>query len=207
MKIIIGIITSLLASNTYAYELVFNISEQGLNNIKEFEAFEPKPYFDHKAYSIGYGSQRLCNGKKVTSKTKAITEAEATKQLQCIIDTKNDLLIQYYYDNRMEISQSMHDALLSFTYNLGSYLALKSNVFKHLINKNCVAAKKSLISYNKASGKILKGLVIRRNKEAESLISGCKLVNEYLGYEYYKVTENLKTKSKKAKVLMASSEK
>lgn len=207
MKILIVIITSLLVLQANAYELISNISEQGLNNIKEFEAFESRPYFDHKAYSIGYGTQRLCNGKKVTSKTKAITEIEATKQLQCTIDIKNDLLIAYYYDNKIEVSQSMHDALLSFTYNLGSYMALKSNVFKHLIHKNCIAAKKSLISYNKASGKILKGLVIRRTKEAEYLIQGCKLINEFLGYEYYKVTDKLKKKSKKVKVLMASSDK
>jgi lysozyme len=199
-------ITSLLVLQANAYEFVTNISDQGLETIKQFEAYVPNPYYDHKAYSIGYGTQRLCNGKKVTSKTKAISEKEATKHLQCVIDVKNDLLLAYYYDNKMEISQDIHDALLSFTYNLGSYMALKSNVFKHLINKNCIAAKKSLLSYNKASGQVLKGLVLRRQKEAESLINGCKLINETLGYDYYKVTET-KKKPKKTKVILTNNDK
>lgn len=199
MKLLIITILTLVHSYTYAQELVSNISETGLEKIKTFESYVAKPYFDHKAYSIGYGTQKLCNGKKVTTKTKAITEQEATKHLQCALDTKNDLLIAYYIDNKMEISQLMHDSLLSFTYNLGSYLALKSSVFKHLHNKNCVAAKRSMLSYNKASGVTLKGLILRRTQEANDLLEGCKLINEQLGYEYYKVVD-IKKKSKKTKV-------
>lgn len=199
MKLLIITILTLVHSYTYAQELVSNISETGLEKIKTFESYVAKPYFDHKAYSIGYGTQKLCNGKKVTTKTKAITEQEATKHLQCVLDTKNDLLIAYYIDNKMEISQLMHDSLLSFTYNLGSYLALKSSVFKHLHNKNCIAAKKSMISYNKASGVVLRGLVLRRTQEANDLLEGCKKVNDSLGYDYYKVLEP-KKKMKKTKV-------
>lgn len=199
MKLLIITILTLVHSYTYAQELVYNISNTGIEKIKKFEAYVAKPYFDHKAYSIGYGTQKLCNGKKVTTKTKAITEQEATKHLQCALDTKNDLLIAYYIDNKMEISQLMHDSLLSFTYNLGSYLALKSSVFKHLHNKNCIAAKKSMISYNKASGVVLRGLVLRRTQEANDLLEGCKLINEQLGYEYYKVVD-IKKKNKKTKV-------
>jgi GH24 family phage-related lysozyme (muramidase) len=205
MKLLTIILLILVNYYTYAQELVSNISETGLEKIKTFEAYAPKPYYDHKAYSIGYGTQRLCNGKKVTPRTKPMTEQEATKHLQCVIDTKNDLLIAYYIDNKIEISQSMHDSLLSFTYNLGSYLALKSSVFKHLHNKNCIAAKKSMLSYVKASGITLKGLVLRRTQEANDLLEGCQKINESLGFEYYKVSES-KKKSKKIKAKKVISE-
>jgi len=198
MKYVLVLILTIYNS-AFGQELVINISNDGLTKIKAFEAYVATPYFDHKAYSIGYGTQKLCNGKKVTAKTKAISEQEATKHLQCVLDTKNDLLIAYYIDNRMEITQLMHDSLLSFTYNLGSYLALKSSVFKHLHNKNCIAAKKSMLSYNKASGVILQGLIIRRNQEANDLLEGCKQVNNAVGYEYYKTIE-IKSKKKKTKV-------
>lgn len=199
MKTFIIVLLTLVNYYVYAQELVSNISDTGIEKIKKFEAYVAKPYFDHAGYSIGYGNQKLCNGKKVTAKTKPISEQEATKHLKCAIDVKNDLLIAYYLDNRMEVSQLMHDSLLSFTYNLGSYGALRSSVFKHLHNKNCVAAKRSMLSYNKASGVTLKGLILRRTQEANDLLEGCKLINEQLGYEYYKVVD-IKKKNKKTKV-------
>lgn len=201
MKTILTLIcTSIVSNIAFGYEIVYDISNNGLDMIKEFESFEPKPYFDHKAYSIGYGVQRLCNGKKVTAKTKPMNEEQATKELKCVVDVKNDLLIAYYYDNKMEISQEMHDSLLSFTYNLGSYAALRSSVFKHLHKKNCFAAYESMLSYNKASGQVLKGLTLRRQKEANQLIEGCKKVNQGIGYEFYKTEKPKKTKIKKVMV-------
>lgn len=199
MRLLIITILAIVHNYTYAQDLVYNISDTGIEKIKKFEAYVAKPYFDHTGYSIGYGNQKLCNGKKVTAKTKPISEQEATKHLKCAIDVKNDLLIAYYLDNRMEVSQLMHDSLLSFTYNLGSYGALRSSVFKHLHNKNCVAAKRSMLSYNKASGVTLRGLILRRTQEANDLLEGCKLINEQLGYEYYKVID-IKKKNKKTKV-------
>lgn len=198
-KILTLICTSLISiDNVYSQELVHNISKDGLNFIKKQESFAAKPYFDHKSFSIGYGVQKLCNGKKVTAKTKPMTEEEATKHLQCVIDVKNDLLMNYYIDNKMEISQEMHDSILSFVYNLGSYAALRSSVMKHLHNKQCFKAVVSMKSFNKASGVTLKGLVIRRELEAKQLLDGCKKVNEMLGYEYYNVIEvKAKKKGKK----------
>lgn len=192
------IFTSLIIiENAYAQEIVHNISEEGLDFIKKQESFVANPYFDHKNFSIGYGVQRLCNGKAVTKKTKPMTEQEATKHLKCLTDVKNDLLIAYYIDNKMEVSQEMHDVLLSFTYNLGSYASLRSSVFKHLINKQCYKAVESLKTYNKASGKVLKGLTIRRNAEAKTLLNGCIKVNNGLGYNHYEVEPKKVKKGKK----------
>lgn len=201
-KLLTLICTSIISNIAFGYEIVYDISNNGLDMIKEFESFEPKPYFDHKAFSIGYGVQKLCNGKKVTAKTKPLNEEEATKHLKCIVDVKNDLLIAYYIDNKMEISQEMHDSLLSFTYNLGSYAALRSSVFKHLHKKNCFAAYESMLSYNKASGQVLKGLTLRRQKEANQLIEGCKKVNQGIGYEFYKTEKPKKKKTKSKKVMV-----
>jgi hypothetical protein len=56
-----------------------------------------------------------------------------------------------------------------------------------------------MLSYNKASGVTLRGLILRRTQEANDLLEGCKLINEQLGYEYYKVVD-IKKKNKKTKV-------
>jgi lysozyme len=184
-------------SHANAYELVSNVSVEGLEELKKYEAFSAKPYYDHKAYSIGYGTQKLCNGKKVTATTKAMTKEEATKHLKCMIEVKNDLLINYYIDNQLEVSQEMHDSLFSFTYNLGSYGALRSTVVKALVEKNCYVASVQMKKYNRASGKVLKGLTNRRNAEASQLLDGCKKVNESLGYTHYVVEAPKKKKVKK----------
>lgn len=197
IKRLILTMTMGLSTLANAYELVYDIDKDGIDLIKKFESFSPVSYFDHKAYTIGYGTQKLCNGKKVTKNTKKMTELEAEKHLKCLLDVKNDLLIAYYIDNKMEITQEMHNALISFVFNLGSYQALRSSVFKHLHNKQCYLAVKSLKTFNKASGQVLKGLEIRRNEEAEMLLNGCKEVNKSLGYEFYNVNVN---ESKKKKV-------
>lgn len=198
MKLILITLTSLIVQTiAIGQELVYNISDEGLNFIKQQESFAAKPYFDHKAFSIGYGVQKLCNGKKVTAKTKPMTEEEATKHLKCLTDVKNDLLIAYYIDNKLEVSQEMHDVLLSFTYNLGSYAALRSSVIKHLHKKNCYKAVESLKTYNKASGQVLKGLTNRRNAEARTLLNGCIKVNNDLGYNHYEVEPKKVKKGKK----------
>lgn len=197
-KLVLIIISSLFIQTVNAQEFVANISSTGLDFIKGQESFMAKPYYDHTGYAIGYGNQRLCNGKKVTANTKAITELEATRHLKCLIDTKNELLIHYYIDNRMEVSQDMHDAILSFTYNIGSYGALRSSTMKHLVQQNCYLAVHSMHAWVKASGKVLKGLVQRRHQESQMLLNGCKQVNESLGFEYYKVDKpKKKTKVKK----------
>lgn len=199
MKTLLTLICSslIIIDNAFGQDLVHNISEEGLDFIKKQESFVANPYLDHKQYSIGYGTGKLCNGKAVTKKTKPMTEQEATKHLKCLTDVKNDLLIAYYIDNKIEVSQEMHDVLLSFTYNLGSYAALRSSVFKHLHKKNCYKAVESLKTYNKASGQVLKGLTLRRNAEAKTLLNGCIKVNNDLGYNHYEVEPKKVKKGKK----------
>jgi lysozyme len=187
-KILTLICTSLISiDNVYSQELVYNISDEGLNFIKKQELFVPCAYWDINMWALGYGSREDLNGKnfkptvKVKGKTKpfCVTEEYATEFLKHKIDIKNDLLIYYYIDNQFEINQKMHDALLSLSYNLGSYAVLRSSFIKHLKNKRCDLAAKSIMTYVKAGGITVKGLVIRRQKEASMLLEGCKELSDY----------------------------
>jgi lysozyme len=151
------------------------------------ESFTKCAYWDINMWAVGYGSREDLNGKnfkptvKVKGKTKpfCVTEEYATELLKHKIDIKNDLLIYYYIDNQFEINQKMHDALLSLSYNLGSYAVLRSSFIKHLKNKRCDLAAKSIMTYVKAGGITVKGLVIRRQKEASMLLEGCKELSDY----------------------------
>ena len=61
----------------------------------------------------------------------------------------------------------------------------------HLAEGKCKLAANDMKKYNRASGKKLKGLVDRRNQEAELLLKGCK--------ELSGIYKDMKDKPKKGK--------
>jgi len=63
------------------------------------------------------------------------------------------------------LTQNQFDALVSFTYNLGPQSLLGSTLLKKLNNKDYEGAANEFPKWNKAQGKILRGLVSRRAKE------------------------------------------
>lgn len=139
------------------------ISQIGVSLIKHFEGFISKPYLCPAGVAtIGYGSTKYVDGKKVKLNDKAINENEATLLL------KNTLAI---YENivnkkvKVQLKQSQFDALVSHTYNTGG-----SNTLFNLINNeaNDESIRKWFeTKYISANGKVLKGLVERRKAESK----------------------------------------
>lgn len=138
-------------------------SQIGIDLIKYFEGFISKPYLCPAGVAtIGYGSTKYVDGKKVKLNDKAINENEATLLL------KNTLAI---YENivnkkvKVQLKQSQFDALVSHTYNTGG-----SNTLFNLINNeaNDESIRKWFeTKYISANGKVLKGLVERRKAESK----------------------------------------
>lgn len=138
-------------------------SQIGIDLIKYFEGFISKPYLCPAGVAtIGYGSTKYVDGKKVKLNDKVINENEATLLL------KNTLTI---YENivnkkvKVQLKQSQFDALVSHTYNTGG-----SNTLFNLINNesNEESIKKWFeTKYISANGKVLKGLVERRKAESK----------------------------------------
>jgi len=138
-------------------------SQIGIDLIKHFEGFISKPYLCPAGVAtIGYGSTKYVDGKKVKLNDKATNENEATLLL------KNTLTI---YENivnkkvKVQLKQSQFDALVSHTYNTGG-----SNTLFNLINNeaNAESIKKWFeTKYISANGKLLKGLVERRKAESK----------------------------------------
>lgn len=151
------------------------ISENGLKLIQEFESFEANPYLDSaRVWTIGYGSTYYPNGKKVTGKDKPITKEYAEIIQRHVIATDfepivNDLLEQEITSGF--ITQNMYDAIISLTYNIGVNGFKKSSVLRHLKNGDKLSAGNAFLLWNKAGGKVLKGLVNRRKKERELFLS------------------------------------
>ena len=142
------------------------LGSEGLELIKSFEGFYSKPYLDPIGIpTIGYGATYYPNKKKVTMKDKPLTEKEAS-------DLLKEMMVTYENDVKRlvkrELNQNQFDALVSFTYNLGSANLGKSTLLKKInANPYDKTIKDEFLKWNKAGGKVLNGLIRRRNAEAE----------------------------------------
>lgn len=142
------------------------LGSKGLELIKSFEGFYSKPYLDPIGIpTIGYGATYYPNKKKVTMKDKPLTEKEASDLLKEMMTTyENDVKRLV----KIELNQNQFDALVSFTYNLGSTNLGKSTLLKKVNANPCdKTIKDEFLKWNKAGGKVLNGLTRRRNAEAE----------------------------------------
>lgn len=139
-----------------------NTSQTGINLIKGFEGKRLTAYDDGVGvWTIGYGTIKYPNGVRV-KKGDTCTDAQAESYL------KNDLVKFESAINRLvkvPLNQNQFDALSSFTYNLGETNLSKSTLLKKLNAKDYAGAADQFLVWNRAGGKVLNGLVRRRDAE------------------------------------------
>lgn len=94
-------------------------SDQAIDFIKAYEGFAKYPYEDYTQTSVGYGTR--CPEEKLAEYTaNGITEEEAEELLRDFVEDF-ELSVNYFADKyKLTFTQNQFDALLSFTYNLGS---------------------------------------------------------------------------------------
>lgn len=142
------------------------ISENGLNLIKDFEGFSSTPYLCPAGIpTIGYGSTYHEDGTKVTLKDKPITEERATELLEFVANKTFSENINKVV--KVPLNQNQFDALVSFAYNIGNKNFNWSTLLKKLNLSDYIGASQEFGRWNQANGKILNGLVLRRQKEKE----------------------------------------
>ena len=155
-----------------------NISEKGLDLIKQFEGYRPNAYNDGVGViTIGYGTTRYPNGAKVLLGEKC-TEEQANFWLFADVRKAEKKVNNLIFGK--ELTQCQFDALVSFEYNTGalasSTLYKKAaidpydpEIFEYSMENptdSCEFLK--WVKGTKAGKKIiLKGLVIRRMAEAD----------------------------------------
>lgn len=134
-------------------------SNRGIEFIKSFESCRLTAYKalpQELYYTIGYGH---C-GPDVTEGM-TITAADAEEYL------RRDLGTFEIYVNRitLPLNQDQFDALMSFTYNCGA-----RNLRKLTTGRTIMQIADAILLYNKAGGKVLKGLTRRREAERALLL-------------------------------------
>jgi len=137
---------------------MMKISEEGLALIKKFEGLELNAYkCPAGVWTIGYGH------------TKGVQEGMVISE-----ETANEMLVEELeeYENYIRnmvhcsLSQNQFDALVSWVYNLGSTNLQNSTLLKVLNDWDFDGVPAQIKRWNKAGGKVLDGLVRRREAEA-----------------------------------------
>jgi len=141
------------------------ISLHGVQEICSSEGWSSCPYLDSvKIPTIGYGSTYYENGAKVTMQDPCITKDQG---MAIMLHTLNkDFLPGIMKVLKVPVNQNQLDAICSLVYNIGSGGFSASTVLKRINSKDTKESISEAWSrWNKAGGKVVQGLVNRRNKE------------------------------------------
>ena len=137
-----------------------NISQEGLSLIKKFEGCELEAYkCAADVWTIGYGST------KGVKEGDTVSQEEADKLLLHEMEEYEGYISDMVY---VDLEQNQFDAMVSWVFNLGPANLKTSTLLKVLNAKDYEGVPAQIKRWNKAGGKVLQGLIRRR--EAESLL-------------------------------------
>jgi lysozyme len=137
-----------------------NISNDGLQLIKTSEGFRATVYLDVAGFpTIGYGHKLL----HPESYPHGVTEDEATALLIKDVQSAEQAVSRLV---KVVISQGIFDALVDFTFNLGSGRLAASTLLKVLNVGHYDDARGQLLLWDRAGGNVCSALLTRRQAEA-----------------------------------------
>lgn len=141
-------------------------SEEFYRLIKLFEGCKLEAYkCPANVVTIGWGSVLDSKGNPFQMGAK-ITQADADLLLKNEVDRKAKFLNKEL--GKTEITQNQFDALLSFQYNCGNAALSRSTLFRRVkTDPNDSFIISEFAKWNKAGGKEVKGLSIRRSMESK----------------------------------------
>ena len=142
-------------------------SDQGIDQIKTFEGFRTMPYQDVVGkWTVGYGHLMVSGDGTVQGSP--ITMGHATELLRNDVSTAETCVDTC----GVELTQNEFDALVSFTYNLGTGAFTRSSLLKFLRAGNKEAAAAEFPKWAMAGGKEVAGILKRRLVEQACFLNG-----------------------------------
>lgn len=146
------------------------MSKAGLDFLKQWEGFSPVVYMCQANYpTIGFG--HVVRNGEVFDKPLTIEEGEEL--------LKKDIRryeLSVHNNTPVELHPMMFDALVSFTYNLGTGAYRASTLRKCVIREEHDEAGRQFLRWNKAAGRVSRGLLRRRVSESELYLRGAQLL-------------------------------
>lgn len=146
------------------------ISTKGLALIKEYEGYKAVAYkCPAGVWTIGYGTTKdVKPGMKITkAEGESLLRRDLVRFQACVTKSVH-----------VDLTQGQYDALVSLCYNIGEGAFRKSTLLKLLNQKRYDAACRQFDRWTKGGGKVLPGLVRRRNAEQALFNDGSDLEDE-----------------------------
>jgi len=135
-----------------------NISQEGISLIKKFEGCELEAYqCAAGVWTIGYGST------KDVKEGDTLTQKEADNLLLHEMQEYEGYIKELV---KIPLKQNQFDALVSWVFNLGPANLKASTMLKFLNAGDYHLIPSQIKRWNKANGKVLEGLIRRREAEA-----------------------------------------
>lgn len=137
------------------------VSEAFFPHIEEIEGFRAQAYRDVAGIlTIGFGHVILPS--ETHLKTAIITREEGVAILKKDIRDAEDAVNTYV---KVPLKQPQYDALVSFVFNVGAGQFKQSTLLARLNEGHCCAVPDELRRWRRAGGRVVSGLVARREKE------------------------------------------
>lgn len=130
---------------------------------QQFEGFSATPYMDPTGtWTIGYGFTFLGDGERVSADTAPITEGEASA---LVLGKMSAILAAVQKAVTVPLNTNQAAALSDFAYNLGLGALRESTLLRLFNDGQTAAAANEFPKWVYGGGRILPGLVRRREAE------------------------------------------
>jgi len=166
------------------------VSDELIGILKKEEGFSAKPYWDYNQYTVGYGT-RCPDDMLEEYKKNGISEKEAETLLRNYLTGTESTINKKFIDKyNLKLTQGQFDALVTFTYNVGSsWIYDTTGTFHNAVKKGATGSDliNAFTLWCNAGGSILPGLVRRRQCEANMFLNGKYSITrpDHYGYVYY----------------------
>lgn len=128
--------TEVNSEDTPVFEGELSISDKGIEMIKDIEGCINRPMSDYSQYSIGYGCSTEF-AEKYGFSTTYLSEEEAHELLLFVLEGMEKKLDAFLTKYNIKVNQHQYDALMSFTFNLGSnWMSDTTRLGEILVNGN-----------------------------------------------------------------------
>lgn len=167
-------------------------SDECIELIKGFEGFSSKAYYDYGQYTIGYGT--ACDKDEYPN---GITEEKAEELLKEALVKFESAVNKFADKYSLNLNQQKFDALVSFTYNLGSNWMNNDSTFRQAVINGSVgndfifAIARWCTAGEGEQKAIHTSLVKRRLVEANMYLNGVYSSSVPANYKYVIFSNNL----------------
>tara|TARA_R110002126_G_scaffold159137_2_gene306499 strand:+ start:76 stop:528 length:453 start_codon:yes stop_codon:yes gene_type:complete len=137
----------------------------GVDLVIRFEGYSSTPYrCATGVWTIGFGTTRYPDGRRVTGYDSECTREQAESWLHHELEKAERAVIRYC---KPYLNENQRAPLASFVYNLGSGAFRASTLRRRINTGDWDDVPYQIQRWNKAGGRILRGLTRRRAAEVE----------------------------------------